>query len=164
MSNVPPCCTKGHPLTDGNVSIYTLASGRTRWCCLTCQRGWAKTHRDNWSEERREREKTRSRNRQKNLTPEQRAAKRAADARYRRKRGQTKMDFDRSAFMSKLWAERRASRPAVVKVEKPKIPFEIHQAWSRAKPGSIIRRLFPSPKDLKNAVWDAERQTLRRAA
>jgi hypothetical protein len=178
MSNVPhhpATCPKGHKLEGKNLLTMGDRNGRKRWRCRTCANAYRKEYmrkkRAAMSAEQREkvlayhreyhqrpevrerlreynqRPEVKERKRRFERTPERRAAKLARDQRRRR-----------------LAAETRPKRVVVPKPVKPKIPFEVHQAWSQAKPGSMIRRLFPRPQDLKKAVWDPETQTLRREA
>ena len=175
-------CANGHLIEGHNALTRGDRNGRKRWRCRICFNAYKREHmrKKRAAMSEKEREEVRSyyrdyskrpdvrerqqaynrrpevmeRKRRYELTPERRAAKKAAQVASRRRNGVLPR------------AERhelqRATRPP--KVEKPKIPFEIHQAWSAAKPGSMIRRLFPRPQDLKNAIWDPDTQTLRRAA
>ncbi len=95
-----------------------------------------------------------------------RACKLERDRRWRRARGIVpREEYIGSAASSKNASHAaRARQASAARVSPPKIPMEVRLVWTNAKPGSAIRRLFPTTADLARAAWDPHRETLVRAA
>ena len=165
-----------------NLVTMGTRGGQKRWRCRTCfnayKREYMRAKRAAMTDEEREaerareqawrkrpevqertREYNRTRRPKRPLTEEQKMLKRARSARYRRKRGQVAVDV----YLARRRAQSEKKR-LEAKPEPPKVPFEVRECWAKAAPGSMIRRLFPTTADLKNAEWDPYNQTIRRRA
>ena len=160
----PDTCKQGHRLDEDTVSYRRRGNG-WRWECRECARRHMRDYRERQiatlgidEVNRRERERHKGRVR----TPEQMAMKRAADERYRRRKGQQPRDDWMNERRERPEWQKASIRRRQAKVERPPIPSEVRAVWRDAKDGSIIKRLFPTANDLRNAEWDPVHRTIKR--
>ena len=165
-----PLCKNGHPKTPENTGEF-YDKRRNKWYtrCMQCRTEASLRHKQekrqdesylkreaDFRKEWRKRKKAedpeyfnryaRKQYKKTPRTPEQKAARKAASAEYRRSKGQLTW----TEYLQKR-AEEAAARP---KRATPKAPWEIRDLWRRAAPGSALRRMFPTPMDLNKASFD----------
>jgi len=165
-----PLCANGHQKTPENTrEFFDKRRGTWHTRCMQCRKDASKRHkqekrrdegyrkresdfRKDWRKRKLAEDPeyfnryARKQYKKRPLNAEQKAAKKAADAAYRRSRGQLSW----AEYVQKR-AEEAAARP---KPTKAAIPMQIRDLWRRAEPGSALRRMFPTPMDLNKATFD----------